>query len=96
MHTKLNLDNATTPRTRKNIIIKQRGHRCENCFLSEWLETSITLELHHIDGNSDNNTSDNLKLLCPNCHSMTENYKAKNIGNGSTRSSYRKSVYNGK
>ena len=40
-------------------------------------ENNPSLELHHIDGNHHNNTLDNTILLCPNCHSMTDNYKYK-------------------
>jgi hypothetical protein len=36
------------------------------------------LEVHHIDGDYKNNAENNLALLCPNCHSLTENYKALN------------------
>ena len=43
---------------------------------------SIVLELEHIDGNSDNNTEENLTILCPNCHSQTLTYKNRNKGNG--------------
>lgn len=32
------------------------------------------LHVHHIDGDATNNSEDNLQLLCPNCHSLTENY----------------------
>ena len=49
------------------------------------------LELHHIDGNHENNTLENCILLCPNCHSLTENYKFKN-SHKSTRG-YRKKYY---
>jgi predicted HNH restriction endonuclease len=38
--------------------------------------------LEHIDGNAYNNSESNLSLLCPNCHSQTPTYKAKNKGNG--------------
>ena len=41
-------------------------------------ENNPQLELHHIDGNHKNNTLDNTLLLCPNCHSLTDNYKFKN------------------
>jgi len=43
---------------------------------------NIPIELEHIDGNSENNLLTNLKLLCPNCHSLTPTYKALNVGNG--------------
>lgn len=39
------------------------------------------LQIHHIDGNSGNNTPENIQLLCPNCHAMTENYMSLNKGN---------------
>lgn len=34
----------------------------------------LVIQLHHIDGNRNNNSLDNLEMLCPNCHSQTENY----------------------
>lgn len=39
----------------------------------------IPLETHHIDGIKTNNELNNLKLLCPNCHAFTDNYKGKNV-----------------
>jgi len=42
----------------------------------------IPLEVDHIDGNYKNNKLDNLRLLCPNCHSLSCNYKDLNKGNG--------------
>lgn len=40
------------------------------------------LEIDHIDGNPYNNHVDNLRLVCPNCHSLTSTYKALNKGRG--------------
>lgn len=62
----------------RKILINERGHKCECCGLSNWLNNPITLELHHIDGDKLNFTKNNLQLLCPNCHSYTDNYGAKN------------------
>lgn len=59
-------------------LIYLRGHKCEKCGLSEWLGQPITLEVHHIDGDHYNNELDNLQLLCPNCHSFTDNWRGKN------------------
>jgi len=56
-------------------LIKFRGHKCEDCGLSEWKGGNIPLELHHIDGNRSNNEVNNLQLLCCNCHALTPNYR---------------------
>jgi len=58
-------------------IIKQRGHKCEGCGLSEWREVVIPIELHHVDGDRTNNDPSNLQLLCCNCHALTHNWKGK-------------------
>lgn len=53
--------------------------RCCKCGLTEWLGQPIPLELHHKDGNKQNNNLNNLEILCPNCHYFTDTYKTKNI-----------------
>ena len=63
-------------------IIALRGHKCENCGLSEWLNKPIPLEVHHLDGKELNSELSNLVLLCPNCHALTDNYRGRNINNG--------------
>jgi 5-methylcytosine-specific restriction endonuclease McrA len=63
-------------------LVEQRGYSCECCGISEWQGKPIVLECDHIDGNHKNNTPENLRLICPNCHSQTETYKNKNIGKG--------------
>lgn len=55
-----------------------KEHKCECCGLSEWLGDPIPLELDHIDGDHYNNTLENLKILCPNCHAKTPTYRGKN------------------
>lgn len=59
-------------------LIQIRGHQCEKCKNSEWLNEPIKLEVHHIDGDRTNNELNNLQLLCPTCHSYTDNYGSKN------------------
>lgn len=61
----------------KSHLIKERGAKCEHCSLTIWVNRPIPLELHHIDGNRINNNKDNLQLLCPNCHSLTDNFRNK-------------------
>lgn len=54
-------------------------YKCSCCGLKEWLGNPIPLELDHIDGNSQNNKKENLRLLCPNCHALTPTYRGKNM-----------------
>jgi len=54
-------------------------YKCQSCGNKGfWLNQEMTLELHHIDGDGTNNELTNLQYLCPNCHSLTENYGSKN------------------
>jgi len=53
-------------------------HLCQQCGLSEWNKKTIPLELHHIDGNKMNNNLSNLTIICPNCHSQSDNFRGKN------------------
>ena len=65
----------SSSRLRNRILddnIKER--KCEKCGLEQWLCEPIPLELHHIDGNHYNNDLNNLQILCPNCHSMTNTH----------------------
>lgn len=55
-----------------------KDKKCEKCTLEDWLGEPISLELHHVDGDRRNNKLENLKLLCPNCHAQTGNYRGKN------------------
>lgn len=54
-----------------------KDRKCESCNLTKWKNTEIPLEVHHIDGNHYNNSIENIQLLCPNCHSLTENFRGK-------------------
>jgi hypothetical protein len=48
--------------------------KCEICGIKNWLDKSLKFHLDHIDGNKKNCTIENLRVLCPNCHSQTETY----------------------
>lgn len=66
----------------KEVLIIERSHCCEMCKNSDWLGKPITLELEHTDGNNKNNTRENLKLLCPNCHSQTPTWRGRGTNTG--------------
>jgi hypothetical protein len=64
----------------KTYLISTRGEKCEQC---SWCERNsytnkIPIELDHIDGNFENNLEENLKLLCPSCHSLTGTFRSLN------------------
>ena len=48
--------------------------KCEICGITSWNGKDIVFHLHHKDGNNKNNNFNNLQIVCPNCHSQTENY----------------------
>ena len=59
----------------KHILISELGNKCFECGLQEWNKKQIVLELHHNNGNRRDNRRENLKLLCPNCHSQTPTFR---------------------
>lgn len=69
------------------IIVERRAssnlvsstERRKNCGNKTWMGETLPLEVHHKDGNKRNNKLENLEILCPNCHSLTDTYKNKNI-----------------
>ena len=54
------------------------NNACYNCHLSSWLGEEISLHLDHINGINNDNSLNNLRLLCPNCHSQTDTYAGRN------------------
>lgn len=78
-----NRENYSAPDSRRHkntiraALIREHGHKCWKCNLSEWMGQSIPLEMDHIDGNNSNNELDNLRILCCNCHAQTPTFRNK-------------------
>lgn len=68
--------------TRSNAISyfrKFTTYKCSACNISEWNGKELTLQIDHIDGNNKNNLIENLRYLCPNCHTQTDTWGVKNV-----------------
>lgn len=63
----------------KKRLIKEEvlEYKCSICSLKEWNNKELVLQLDHINGVSNDNRIENLRLLCPNCHSQTDTYAGK-------------------
>lgn len=72
----------------KRYLMETRGYKCESCGVGEvWNNKPLTLQMDHVDGNSDNNSLENLQILCPNCHTQTSTWCGRNTKN-SKRNKY--------
>lgn len=66
----------------KSYLKSMSNGECVICETSEWLKKPIMLITDHIDGNANNNSLDNLRLICSNCDATLPTYKSKNNGKG--------------
>lgn len=66
----------------KRYLWSLRGTSCEVCGWDERhpVDGAVLTEIDHIDGNASNSKPENLRILCPNCHSMTPTFRARNKG----------------
>lgn len=64
----------------KRYLVEKNNNSCQECGWNRINEHtgSVPLQIHHIDGDCTNNSEENLQLLCPNCHALTENFGSRN------------------
>lgn len=75
----------------KKYLFRKYDNKCSKCGWGEMNPYThrIPLDVHHKDGDYTNNDEENLDLLCPNCHSLTSNYKSLNPNGRKTRKKYK-------
>ena len=61
------------------IQVGLKNNQCEECKIIDWNGKPLMIELDHINGNSKDHRLENLRMLCPNCHSQTDTFRAKNM-----------------
>lgn len=68
----------------KSRIVKDNllEYKCSKCGIDNWCGETIILDLDHINGDNRDNRLENLRYLCPNCHSQTDTYKGRNKNSG--------------
>lgn len=76
--------------TIRRALLEMHGESCSICGTSTtWNGKPLTLQVDHIDGNSDNNSSKNVRLVCPNCHSQLEtSYGTQRVKKHTKRNKY--------
>lgn len=83
--------------TLRKVLIYLYGEKCSECDNgSIWNNKPLTLEVDHKDGNSDNNFPDNVRLLCPNCHSQAETSLCYHIPKNTKRNNKMRSYRSGR
>lgn len=75
----------TLQRSRSRYTVKRKllqagnlQNACDECGISEWRGQVIAIQRDHLNGVRDDHRLENLRMLCPNCHSQTETYAARN------------------
>lgn len=73
-------NSSTTRAVVRKFILKNNliPYKCSICGISEWEGKPLSLQLDHINGKNNDHRLENLRWLCPNCHSQTETYGSKN------------------
>lgn len=61
----------------KRYLLGKNGHQCEICKSTHWNNEPIPIVMDHINGHSENNNLDNLRLICPNCDAQLPTYKGR-------------------
>lgn len=68
-----------TNKLKKRLIFEGiKQNQCEICGVNEWMGKELVCQLDHINGNARDHVLENLRILCPNCHTQTDTFCGKN------------------
>lgn len=67
--------NETNRRIARRYLEEKFGHKCSICGIENWNGKELVLVVDHIDGNPNNSSISNIRLICPNCDSQLFTYK---------------------
>ena len=83
---------CSVPTWMRKFLLEENGYKCSECGWNKInvYTNKIPLDIDHIDGNAYNNLKDNLRAICPNCHSLKETFK--NTGSRKSARNYRRSI----
>ncbi len=90
---RVRLDTVNVSRYIRRFLLEHHGEKCVECGWNKrhLITKRVPLEVEHVDGDASNNDIKNLKLLCPNCHSLTASFRNLNKGKGRA---WRKKILN--
>ncbi len=82
---------TSIPSWMRRFLLQESQNKCTECGwdnVNPYTNT-VPLDIDHVDGNAYNNDRNNLRVLCPNCHSLKKTFK--NTGNRKSARKYRTS-----
>jgi Zn finger protein HypA/HybF involved in hydrogenase expression len=76
------LQTTTSRHTVKRRLLEagRLENRCSQCGLNEWQGKPLSVQIDHINGIGTDHRLENLRMLCPNCHSQTSTFGGRNAG----------------
>ena len=83
-------ENEANRVTVRKYLIEKYGRKCSVCGITEWMGKEVPLVVDHIDGNAENCSVDNFRLVCGNCDMQLPTHKSKNKFGRAWRRKYNK------